>query len=159
MKPRINHEKLHVVFEISLVLKGAFEVLEIGAGVLVCFVNQAFVLRIVHLVTDAELSEDPDDVVARYLLQAARHFSTSRQHFVALFLLSHGLLKLWLIMGLWRERIRYYPVAMAVFGAFILYQFYRFSFTRSPLLLAMSVVDLAVIWLIWMEYRYLRVRK
>jgi uncharacterized membrane protein len=43
-----------------------------------------------------------------------------------------------------------------VFGAFIVYQLYRFTFTHGIGLIALSVFDLVVIWLIWLEYRALR---
>jgi uncharacterized membrane protein len=42
-----------------------------------------------------------------------------------------------------------------VFGAFIAYQLYRFTFTHSIGLIALSLFDFAVIWLIWLEYRSL----
>lgn len=155
MKARLDQE-LHRAFEVSLLVKAVFEVCEILAGVLVAFVNEATVLRVVHAVTQVELSEDPRDVVATYLLHAAQHFSASRQHFMVFFLLSHGIVKLWLIVELWRKKLRYYPLALMVFGGFILYQLYRFSLTHSALLLVITAVDGAVIWLTWMEYRHLR---
>ena len=36
------------------------------------------------------------------------------------------------------------------------YQLFRFRVTHSPWLLALTVVDIVVIWLTWHEYRYLR---
>ncbi len=77
------------------------------------------------------------------------------QRFLALYLLGHGVVKLWLIVGLLRERLWYYPVALVVFALFIVYQLYRFSFTHSVWLLLISVVDVVVIGLTWHEYRYL----
>jgi uncharacterized membrane protein len=70
--------------------------------------------------------------------------------------LSHGVVKLWLIIGLLRQKLWYYPLAAAVFGLFIVYQLYRYSFTNSLWLLVLSAVDVAVIALTWHEYRYLR---
>jgi hypothetical protein len=67
--------------------------------------------------------------------------------------LSHGVVKLWLIIGLLRQKLWYYPLAAAVFGLFIVYQY---SFTNSLWLLVLSAVDVAVIALTWHEYRYLR---
>ena len=70
--------------------------------------------------------------------------------------MSHGVIKLWLIIGLLRRKLWYYPLAIAVFGLFIVYQLYRYSFTNSVWLLVLSAVDAAVIALTWHEYRYLR---
>jgi uncharacterized membrane protein len=49
-------------------------------------------------------------------------------------------------------------MAVIVFGTFILYQLDRFTFTRSVGLIALCVFDLAVTWLIWLDYRALRFR-
>jgi uncharacterized membrane protein len=43
-----------------------------------------------------------------------------------------------------------------VFGAFILYQLYRFTFTHGLGLIALSAFDLLVIWLVYLEYRALK---
>ena len=76
--------------------------------------------------------------------------------FAAVYLLGHGVIKLWLIIGLLREKLWYYPTALVVFGLFIVYQLYRYSFTHSIWLLLITIVDLVVIGLTWHEYRYLR---
>lgn len=94
--------------------------------------------------------------MANYFLHAAQSLSVSTQHFAALYLVSHGAIKLWLIIGLLRKRLWYYPTALVVFGFFITYQLYRFSFTHSPSLLFITAVDVVVIVLTWHEYRYLR---
>lgn len=59
--------------------------------------------------------------------------------------MSHGVVKLWLIIGLLRQKLWYYPLAAAVFGLFIVYQLYRYSFTNSLWLLVLGAVDVAVI--------------
>ena len=64
--------------------------------------------------------------------------------------------KLLLLIGLWREKLWSYPLAIVVFTAFIAYQLYRFSFTHSPSLLLLTLMDFVVIWLTWHEYVTLR---
>lgn len=157
MKSRFLEEKnIHFAFEISLFLKAAFAVAEIVTGIGVYFVTQQFVFRLVERIMRAELLEDPRDLVANYLFQSAQHFSVSTRNFTALYLLSHGVIKLWLIIGLLRAKLSYYPVAIAVFGLFIIYQVYRFSATHSLWLLLITTVDVLVIGLTWHEYDYLR---
>jgi uncharacterized membrane protein len=143
---------IHVAFELGLALKGAFALVEIAAGLFAYFVTRDFLLELVDVITRTELTEDPRDVVANYLLHAAQGLSVSSQHFTAFYLLSHGIIKLWLIIGLWQKKLGYYPAAMAVFGMFILYQVYRYSFTHSLSLLLITVLDAFVIGLTWIEY-------
>jgi len=60
------------------------------------------------------------------------------------------------VIGLLRERLWAYPASFAVFGAFIAYQLYRYSFTHDFALILLSVFDLFVIALAVHEYRLLR---
>lgn len=130
--------------------------LKIIGGIVAFFVTKAFLLKTVSVLTQQELAEDPRDVVANYLLHSAQHMAISTQYFMALYLLGHGTIKLWLIIGLLREKLWYYPTAIIVFGLFIIYQLYRYSFTHSVWLLLITVVDVIVIALAWHEYKYLR---
>ena len=65
------------------------------------------------------------------MLQFAQTFSVAEHNFYAFYLLSHGIIKRVLVIGLLRERLWAYPASFAVFGAFIAYQLYRFSFTHD----------------------------
>ena len=156
IKKLFDEKNVHVAFEISLMFKGAFALAEIAAGIFAYFVSRQFLLDLVQAITRTELTEDPRDFVANYLLHAAQGLSVSSQHFAAFYLLSHGVIKLWLIIGLWRKKLGYYPAAIAVFGLFILYQVYRYSFTHSLSLLLITALDVVVIGLTWFEYRHLR---
>ena len=120
------------------------------------FVTKDFLLKTVSVLTQEELAEDPRDLIANYLLHSAQNLSIGTQLFVALYLLGHGSIKLWLIIGLLRQKLWYYPTAILVFGLFIVYQLYRFNFTHSVWLLLITLVDVIVIALTWHEYKYLR---
>lgn len=156
IKKLFDEKNVHLAFEISLMLKGVFALAEIAVGIFAYVVTRQFLLDMVHAITRTELTEDPRDFVANYLLHAAQSLSVSSQHFTAFYLLSHGVIKLWLIIGLWRKKLGYYPTAIAVFGLFILYQVYRYSFKHSLLLLLITALDVVVIGLTWFEYQHLR---
>ena len=157
----------HVAFKITLLFKGIFALVEtlggiavymvtVIGGVFTFFVSQQSLLRFVSAVTQEELTEDPRDFLANYFLHLAQNLSLTPLNFAAFYLVSHGVIKLWLITGLLRKKLWYYPVSIAVFGLFIAYQLYRFSFTHSVWLLFLTAVDAVVIWLTWHEYKYLR---
>jgi uncharacterized membrane protein len=152
----LDERKIHLVFEVSLWLKGVFALSEVIAGVAAYFISQQFLLAIVLWVTKEEFVEDPHDIIANSLLHAVQNFSVSTQKFVAVYLLGHGVIKLWLIIGLLRRRLWYYPVAMIVFALFIAYQLYRYTFSHSVWLLLITVLDIIVISLTWHEYRFMR---
>ncbi len=151
-----REEKIHLAFEISLFLKGLFALGQIIGGIVALLVTKEFLLKAVTVLTQEELLEDPRDLIANFLLHSSQNLSISTQHFMALYLLTHGAIKLWLIIGLLRERLWYYPTAIIVFGLFIVYQMYRFTFTHSVWLLLITVIDAIVIALTSHEYKYLR---
>lgn len=151
-----EEQNIHLVFEISLLFKAVFALIEMFGGVAAYFVTPQWSLRIVAAITQGELAEDPHDFVANHLLHWAQHLSLSTQHFTAIYLLSHGAIKLALIIGLLRTKLWVYPTAIVAFGLFIGYQLYRYTLTHSAWLLVLTVVDIAVIALTWHEYRYLK---
>jgi uncharacterized membrane protein len=154
-----REQRLHRFFEITLLLKALFAVGEIVAAIGVYVVPLDTVADFIGAMTQAELARHPHDVAAAHLAEWARNLSVGTQHFVALYLLTHGAVKLWVIIGLMRERLWYYPVALVLFTLFIVYQIHRYTLTHSVSLLLITVVDLVVIALTWHEYRYLRDRR
>jgi len=148
-----GHKTLDRFFYVTIWLKGLHAAFEIVGGAALFFTSPEFILRTVAMLTQDALANDPDDFVANTLLHAAQSISVSSKRFAAYYLLSHGVVKLFLVAGLLRNRRWAYPAALGVFGAFILYQLYRFSYTHSLGLVALTVFDLVVMWLIWREYR------
>ena len=156
MKAAFDEKTFRLLFRISLLLKGAFSLLEIVGGILAYYVSQQYLVHLVTTITQEELTEDPRDFVAHFLIQSAQQLSVSAQHFAAFYLLSHGVIKTGLIVGLLREKLWYYPVSMLVFGIFVVYQLFRFQVTHSPWLMAITILDIAVIAMTWHEYQFLR---
>lgn len=160
--PSLNSAKtflektLHLAFELSLWCKGAFALLEIIAGVAAYFVPPQRVLTLVLWVNKEEFVEDPRDLVVNLLLSTVQHLPASAEKFAAIYLLGHGVIKLWLIAGLLQKRLWLYPAAMSIFGLFIVYQLYRYTFTHSVWLLLVTALDVLVIVLTWHEYRHIK---
>lgn len=147
---------IHLAFSLALWFKGALAVMEIAGGVTTYFATRHFLVGLANTITHGELARDPNDLVANFILDSVQQLGAGTQHFMAYYLVSHGIVKLWLIVGLLRTKLWYYPIAIAVFGLFILYQLYRFDSTHSFWLLLITAVDALVIVLTWHEYRYIR---
>jgi uncharacterized membrane protein len=148
----MNEQRIHRIFEISVLMKGAHAVIEIVGGMALYLVATETVAALVKSATQEELIEDPNDFVASHLLTMAQHFSVQSKSFYAFYLLSHGLVKLLLVVGLLRNQLWSYPASLVALTAFIIYQLYRFSYTHSPGLMALTVFDLLVMALIWHEW-------
>ena len=151
-----NETYIHRIFDISLILKGMHAVIEIVGGFLVLFISQQFIINSVLSITQEELSDDPKDFFANYLIKTARGFSVNSQHFIAFYLLSHGIIKGFLVIALFKEKIWAYPLAMGVFSLFGVYQIYEFIRTGSLWLLILTLLDALIIYLTWHEYKYMK---
>jgi uncharacterized membrane protein len=153
-----TEQRVGMLFRVSLLFKAVFSVLEIVAGVLGYVLSQHEIVKFVTWLTQEELSRDPDDRFAQALMHAADNLSLGTQRFAALYLLGHGIVKTFLIVGLLRERLAYYPLSILAFTLFVVYQLYRYQTTHSIWLLILTAIDIAIIALTIQEYRYLRRR-
>ncbi len=147
------------LFRVSVWLKGFDAVLEIIGGIGLWTVRPGWIVRMIGLMTQDEIAEDPHDFVANPLRHAASHFSLASEHFMAIYLLGHGIVKILVVVALLRNKLWAYPVAIIVFGGFVVYQIYRFTLTESIGLVVLTILDLAVIWFISLEYRAVRLRR
>lgn len=152
----MNEKRIHQIFEISVLLKGAHALIECAGGVALALVSTDYLRRLVNSATQDELIEDPKDFLASHFLTFAQHFTVSTQHFYAFYLLSHGMVKLALVIGLLRNKLWAYPASLVALGLFIVYQLYRYSYTHGIGLIVLTVFDVFVMWLIWHEYRLVR---
>lgn len=158
MKPRTGrrprgNDLLDRTFEVGIILKGLDGVLEVLGGLLLVLVSPAAIDRIVTTLTQHELSEDPHDLIATHLLKTAHGLTGSAVRFGAAYLLSHGLVKIVLVVALLRNRLWAYPWMIAFLVAFIIYQGYRLTFKPSFGLAALTAFDIFIAWLTWREYR------
>ena len=147
---QLQEKGLHEAFMISIMLKFVFAALETVLGVMLLFTPK--VIEFVVALVQIEILEDPNDFFGTHVRQLLNP-SHEAQVFGGLYLLSHGVVKLFLAAGLLRDKIWAYPAALAVFTLFILYQMVRWLSTHSVWLLVLTVVDLLVMWLIWHEYK------
>ena len=147
---------VHLLFDIGVIGKGIDGVLEVLGGFLLLALSPERINAVVRAVTQHELSEDPTDLVAHFLRESLHHLSGDTKLFGAIFLLWHGAIKIGLVWALLRKQWWAYPVAMAAFAVFVAYQLYRYTHTHSIWLIGLSLLDLFVIVLTWLEYERLK---
>jgi uncharacterized membrane protein len=74
------------------------------------------------------------------------------------YLLTHGVVKIIIVIGLTLRQRWAYPVAFVFLGAFVIYQVYRLTCDPTTGLALLTVFDLFIIWLTWREYQRTRPR-
>ena len=156
MNPQRKIQSIHVFFNLSIIAKGIDGVIEIVGGLLLFFVSPDRINAVIRVLTQHELSEDSRDLIATYLLNSTHNLTKGVTMYAAAYLLWHGVVKAGLVTALLLERHWAYPAAIVAFFLFLIYQLYRYTHTHSPLLLALSVVDMIVIILTWIEYKRLK---
>jgi uncharacterized membrane protein len=156
--PRRTRNIVHDSFVVGVVLKGLNGLAELVGAIALFFTTPEAIRSFIRALTLHELTEDPHDVIANVLLNAAKSFSVSTQVFGILYLAIHGVVKLFLVIMLLRRKYWAYPVAIAVFSVFIIYQMYQYTISHAIGLVALSIIDIAVIALTIVEYHNVRTR-
>jgi uncharacterized membrane protein len=146
-------DSLDRLFEIGIILKGFDGIVELVGGLLLLFVTPGDIQHLVAVLTQGELSEDPHDVVARYLLHTANGLTGNAVIFGAAYLLVHGAVKVVLVIALLLNKLWAYPSMIIVLLIFIGYQLYRIVLNPSAGLIALTIFDALIVALTWREYR------
>src|SRR3989344_1236559 len=130
----------HQLFEAGVFLKALNGAWETVGGIFFLTAGPAWVVS----------RFGPYEVVSRYL----HPISPGTQLFVSAYLLAHGAANFFLAYNLFRNRSWSYSVSIAFTAILWVYQLFRFTHTRSPILLGIIIFDVLFILLTWHEYQY-----
>ena len=110
--------------------------------------------RLVDQLPDASRTfGGPADFIANFILQQASNFPKPAALLGGLYLLSHGIIKLVLVVAVLRQRLWAYPWMIGFLIAFIVYQTYRMALSPSVWLALLTAFDILVVVLTWIEYK------
>lgn len=149
----------HVMFWVGMLFKAVDGVLETAGGVALLISSKQYISDTVQALFRHELLEDPNDLIAHFVLGLLHGMSVDTQRFAAVYLLAHGLIKLGIVTSILSRRLWAYPLAAVVLSLLVVYQSIRFTSTHSILLLLLTLVDVVIIALIWPEYQRASARK
>jgi uncharacterized membrane protein len=145
--------RLDKAFEIGLLLKAIDGLVEVLGGIFFLLLKPQWVTHYVHALTDPELAENPHAFVATHVLHWAGTFTKGSAIFAGLYLLSHGIVKLVLVVEILRNHLWAYIGLAVVTVGFILYQlFHIIAIKPSFSFIALTVFDVVIVYLTWREY-------
>jgi len=150
-----REKSIYELYYVSIILKGLNALLEVALGATL-LVSSRFSDVLLALM-QSELVEDPGDFLARHANQISPYLSTRFELFAGLYLITHGVVKGFIIWGLLKKKLWAYPAGLAVFALFIAYQMLEYFQNHSALLLLFTIFDLFVMALIYHEYLRVRV--
>ena len=152
MKQSNRRKGMHRLFEAAIFIKGVDGVLETVGGLVLLFVPLHRLDSLVRWLLAHELSSEPHDWLAKATAHLLDSLSLDTKLFASAYLIGHGLVKIFLVYALWREKIWAFPVALWFLALFVVYQLYRYTHTHSIALLIFALIDVCVAWFIWREY-------
>lgn len=148
-----GNDIFHKGFKIGILAKGIDGMLEIIGGILLIFLNPSRLNKLIVLLTQHELLEDPKDIVANLAIKLGLNFSVSSQHFGIFYLISHGVIKIFLVTMLWRRKMWAYPLTAVSLLLFIFYQMHRYMINHSIGIIVLTIFDVVMIVLTLIEYK------
>lgn len=153
-----REKSLHELFDIGIVVKGIDGIIELTSGLVLYFVHPLALNAFLTTLIQGELAEDPKDVLGNYLLHMVNRALFPSKWFITSFLMLHGAVKIFLVIGLLRKKLWAYPTAIVFFIGFITYQLYRLSYRPSLLLGIATLFDMFVVALTFHEYIHAKKR-
>jgi len=147
---------IHRMFETGIILKGLHAVAEVVGGALILVLNPGTILNVLLRLSAVEFTYSRRDLIDRALLDVADRVLNGAQVFVGAYLLIHGLINGAIVAGLLLGWLWAYPAGLLAIAIFMAYQGYRYTLTHSVALIALTVFDAIVLWLVWHEYGVVR---
>lgn len=141
------------VFWIGMTLKGLDGLFEAVGGLLLLFVSPERIGDFAQMLTQHELAQDPNDLIANGVLHVTNGLTVSTTLFAAAYLLAHGLVKIVLVTEVLRGKLRAYPWMIAFLIVFIGFQCYEMVRHFSWGLVVLTLFDAFIVWITWREYR------
>lgn len=147
---------VHRFFELGILIKGIDGGVELVAGLLLVFLSPNAINRAIFFLVQGELREDPTDIFANLLVHTTRSAIAAKVA-ASGFLIVHGVVKLGLVGGLATNRLWAYPAAIIVFAGLTCFQLYQLTQQYSLFLAVVTVLDVIVVLLVVVEFRYMRI--
>jgi uncharacterized membrane protein len=151
VKPR-RSLLLDRTFHTGIAIKGFDGVLECIGGILIWFIKPNSMNGIVRFAALHDLPGKYDEMLVAQLLHTTEMLANGGKTFASVYLITHGLSKVLLVIALWLNKLWAYPLTMFVFALFCLYQMHRYTRTHSIWMLLLTIFDLFLIYLTWREY-------
>ncbi len=140
------------IFDYIVFLKLFDGILGVLAGLTVYFVKKESVLKFVYWLFQHELTEDPNDFFINKFFSWLNILSLSTQNFIAIYLFINGLLKIFLMSMLLKNKPWAYPVTGYLMVFMVGYQIFRIFHSHSLVLVGLTILDIIIIYLIFDKY-------
>ena len=144
---------LDKTYEIGIIIKGLDGTLELIGGILILTLSSDTIHRITSFLTANELHQDPHNFIATHIVKLGDHLANGHNIFVTAFLLTHGLVKVVMVICLLLNKMWAYPWSLGVLTLFLIYQLYVLVVSPSFGMAYITVLDIIIIFLVYREWQ------
>lgn len=146
----------HRLLGVMMFLKVADGFLETIGGILLLVIPVSKLDQFVIAITQHELSQEPNDLIANALRHWAGTLTGGATMAGAIYLLAHGIVKVTLAQAVIRQRPWSYRPMMAFLGIFIAYDVYLLVSSQKWGIIALMLLDIAALYLTAHEHSVLK---
>lgn len=143
---------LHDIFETAIFLKGLNGIFQLVLGLVILFISLSGIHNIANMILQQELTQDPSDPFANFIINFTQTLNLSTKEFIGIYLLIHGILNLFIMISLWKEKHWAYPTSGVIIALMIIYQIIRYTHTHSLTLIIITLIDMVILSLLLQEY-------
>lgn len=144
------------IFKISLLLKGLTAIAETAGGIFVWFTSKVLLVTSFLNIFQSFLSDNPKDYISIFIVNSAEKLAVGSQYFFGSYLFLHGIVKIFLVVCLYKKKIWAYPTSIIIFTLLIFYEIYTLYLNHSFWTLSFILLDILVVLLTVHEYGILK---
>lgn len=141
------------VFRLSILIKGLDGILETLGGILLLVIPLQGLSDAAQWAAAWAVVQEPDGVLATSLLGITTNLTAVTAVLAALYLLAHGVVKLFLVWAVLKDKLWAFPLMIVFLLGFVGYQSYEIGRHLSWGLVALTAFDLLVVALTVVEFR------
>lgn len=143
----------HQLFLLTIVAKGLRGLLQLATAAAILFGATQQLPKFAEWIFRAELSQEPKDFLAARIMSLAGSIPQADLSFYTVYFSAHGALHIGVVAALlygakWAD-----IAAIGVLAAFVVYQGFEWFSVGGTMLLVLTAIDLAVIYLTVLEMR------
>ena len=132
----IKQKYWHALFEASVFIKAVNGVWETACGIALLFFNNGLI----------------NNAFANQTL--AEHLTTGTKNFAGIYILTHGLINIFLAYYLYKEKLWAFWVSIGFFTGSVVYLTYKLTDGPSLILFILIAFDILFTYLTWHEFKY-----
>jgi uncharacterized membrane protein len=151
--------RFDTVFKISVILKGLDALVEIIGGVLLLFVTHSEITRLASWLTRNPLAGGSHSHIATIINHSAQQLVHTSTLLGAIYLLSHGVIKMFVIINVLRDKYWAYPLLIVVLLGFSIFQIISIISSHSIAVMLLTAFDIFVMVLTWFEWQRKRKKR